>query len=66
MSVIDKVLQVMDSAERETYICYLREVVKDAPGIGGYGQYLGSIAPLIFATEDEKAEALRRMSNATD
>lgn len=33
MSVIDKVLQVMDSAERETYICYLREVVKDAPGI---------------------------------
>jgi len=62
MSTIDKVLQALDKNEQETYLCYLREIVKDGPGIGGYGQYLGSIAPMIFATEAEKAEALRQMS----
>jgi hypothetical protein len=62
MSTIDKVLQSLNKDERETYVCYLREIVKDGPGIGGYGQYLGSITPMIFATESEKAEALRKMS----
>jgi len=62
MSTIDKVLQALDKNEQETYISYLREIVKDGPGIGGYGQYLGSIVPMIFATESEKADALRQMS----
>jgi hypothetical protein len=62
MSTIDQVLQSLNENGRETYVSYLREVVKDGPGIGGYGQYLGSIAPMIFATEAEKAEALRQMS----
>lgn len=62
MSTIDKALQALSKNEQETYVSYLREIVKDGPGIGGYGQYLGSIATMIFATEAEKAEALRQMS----
>lgn len=64
MSVIDRALQTLDRVEQETYISYLRETVANPPGIGGYGQYLGSIASLIFATEAEKATALRKMSEA--
>ena len=66
MSTIDKALQALDKNEQETYISYLREIVKDGPGIGGYGQYLGSIAPMIFATEAEKSEALRQMSERSN
>jgi hypothetical protein len=62
MSIIDKALWALSDRERETYISYLREVVTNPPGISGSGGYLGSIAPLVFATEAEKAEALRLMS----
>lgn len=62
MSIIDKALQAFDDREREIYISYLRDVVVNPPGISGSGGYLGSIASLVFATESEKAEALRRMS----
>lgn len=61
MSVIDRVLQSLNENERETYVSFLREVV-GGPGVGGYGQYLGSLAPIVFATEAQKAEALRRTS----
>lgn len=47
MTAIEKCLAALDASERETYVCYLRDVV-GSPGIGGYGQYLGSIAPPRF------------------
>lgn len=61
MSIVDKALQALDDREREEYIEWLREVV-GGPGVGGHGQYLGSLAPLIFATDKQKTEALRMMS----
>lgn len=61
MSAIDKCLGALSLDERAVYICYLREVV-GAPGVGGYGQYIGSLEPLVFATDEQKLEALRRMS----
>lgn len=61
MSIIDKCLSAMTDEERGTYVCYLREVV-GSPSIGGSGQYLGSLVPIVFATDEQKTEALRRMS----
>ena len=61
MSTIDKCLAALNDSERETYVCYLRDVVR-SPGVGGYGQYIGSLVPIIFATDEQKLEALRRMS----
>jgi hypothetical protein len=61
MSLIDRALLSMNNDEKETYVSFLREVV-GGPGVGGYGQHLGSLAPLVFATEAQKAEALRRTS----
>lgn len=61
MSIIDRALQTLNDDERGTYVSFLREVV-GAPGVGGYGQYLGSLAPLVFATDEQKAEALQRTS----
>lgn len=61
MTVIDRLLSALDDGDRETYVCYLREVVGE-PGVGGYGQYLGSLVPIIFASDEQKLEALRRMS----
>lgn len=65
MSTIDKCLGALSLDERGTYICYLREVV-GSPGIGGYGQYIGSLEPLLFATDEQKLEALRRMSRESE
>jgi len=62
MTIVDKALSALSKDERETYVCYLREVV-GSPGVGGYGQYLGSLEPIIFADDTQKLEALRRMSN---
>ena len=61
MSTIGKFLAALNNAERETYVCYLREIV-GCPGVGGYGQYLGSLVPIVFATDEQKLEAIRRMS----
>lgn len=61
MSLIDRALLALNDHEKETYVSFLREVV-GGPGVGGYGQYLGSLAPMVFATEAQKAEALRRTS----
>lgn len=61
MSIVDKCLAALNDDERDTYVCYLREVV-GSPSVGGYGQYLGSLVPIVFATDDQKTEALRRMS----
>lgn len=61
MSMIDRALQTLNDNERETYVSFLRDVVGGL-SVGGYGQYLGSLAPLVFATDDQKVEALRRTS----
>lgn len=61
MSTIDKCLGALSLDERAVYVSYLREVV-GSPSIGGYGQYLGPLEPLVFATDEQKTEALRRMS----
>jgi len=61
MTFVDKALSAFTWDERETFVAYLRDVV-GSPSIGGYGQYLGSLAPLVFATDDQKLEALRLMS----
>ncbi len=63
MTTIEKCLAALNDQERDTYVCYLRDVV-GSPGVGGYGQYLGSIVPLVFATDEQKLEALRQMSRA--
>jgi hypothetical protein len=65
MSIIDKALSALDDVEREEYIEWLRDVV-GGPGVGGHGQYLGSLAPLVFATSAQKAEALSKMSEHND
>lgn len=59
MDTIDRALRGLTDDERETYCVALREVV-GKPGVGGYGQYLGSMAPVIFATDEQRLEALRR------
>lgn len=65
MSLVDKALSALSKNERETYICYLREIV-GSPGVGGSGQYLGSLEPIIFADDAQKTEALRRMSEGEE
>lgn len=59
---IDKILQALPEELRDDYVCALRDTVKNPPGVGGYGQYLGSLAPLVFATRDEKVEALEKLN----
>jgi hypothetical protein len=62
MSVIDNLLNQLTDRQKKIFVVALREVIKDPPGVGGCGQYLGNIAPLIFATDDEKLKALKLLN----
>jgi hypothetical protein len=62
MNFIDTLLQELSEDDRGIYISALREVVK-SPGVGGMGEYLGSLVPLVFATDEEKIKAIKLMND---
>lgn len=62
MSLIDNLLNQLTNRQKEDFVIALRETVKDPPGVGGCGEYLGSLVPLIFATDNEKLKALKLLN----
>jgi hypothetical protein len=65
VSLIDELLDSMCDDDKEAYIVALREVVK-SPGVGGAGEYIGSLVPLVFASDEEKFEALKKLNKWTN
>lgn len=60
-NMADDMVAQIPKGMRGDYIEALRQVVK-GPGVGGSGQYLGSLEPLVFATRAQKIEAIELLN----
>jgi len=58
---LDKILNQLQEPERQIYTTILCKIV--GIRVGGHGQYYGDLSRLVFATEEQKAEAFNRLSS---